>query len=147
MSDLHATFVRFPSHVGQSIVCHNVAVNLSSICRDEFLVALARMEEQLCAILFLSPVETCQRASIRNHDWHLHLQQSNNVAIVIGQLNASEFLIDSSGDNRRICIPCLPLFLGKTITLPFDNGCRDSVLLLSLLGSVFLVWFIKQNFC
>ena len=84
MSDFHAAFVWFPGHVRQCIVGDDIAPDLISIGCDEFLVPPARMEHQLGAIVALSPVKAGQGASIRDHHWHLHLEESDFVAVVVG---------------------------------------------------------------
>ena len=103
------------------------------------------MEQDFEAIALSGLVEGCESASVRDHNWHSHLQEAAPMAIVVRQLDASQFRVDSCSNNCRVFLPASPLLSSEPISTVLDRGRGDSILSLELLGNVVLASILKDS--
>ena len=59
-----AALIWLPVHVGDDIIVHSVTIDKTLLGCFNLLVALARLNDYLCSILFLVPVEAVDGGSI-----------------------------------------------------------------------------------
>lgn len=112
--DFHAAVVGLPSHVREAIVHEGVIVVQMCATSPESLVALARMEEHLCAVSLVTPVERGQVAPGAKNG-HRELVQVGFVTLLRLQFVRLHARIERFADSCRVVVPSAPSLLSHTI--------------------------------
>ena len=91
--EFHSTFERPEMNACQLVIVDYIAAYLWLVSSDLLLIATARIEDKLKAIIVLMTVKGKDRASVRDKHGHGHLHQEHLVSIVIGQHNSSQLIV------------------------------------------------------
>ena len=131
MGDFHAAIVGLPCHVREAIVHESVIVVQVCATSSESLVALARMEEHLCTIGLITPVERCQVASGAK-DGHSELIQVGFVALLRCQLVGLHAGIERLADSRGVVVPSAPSLISHAIRSDLHDEHLSVIILAEL---------------
>ena len=133
--DLKTTFISLPCILSNMIGCDHVFADLSGSCGLDSFATLARVHQNIKAILIGAAIETSDDASVWNQRWHLHFYVGNLVSLVLREPLWGHFIVERPSYSQDVSSPCVNMRLSKPVTSHLDQ-IANSVFIHRLLCNI-----------